>query len=723
MNVVTLRVAGSLPGDLTFELTHEEKRWSHTQPGADLTLEELAADLSRFDEILPPQLGRKLQQSVLVDPTPGLLAIISAERHLDGIPWEHLPTLLQLPTVYVARLLDGPGPMLDRSTQDPLRLLAAGWSGRPWLNLPGIQKELNALSQLGVTTDVRVRVLFEPNLSDFAEAYGSIQPDVLHLVPPAVRSDHGMPAIALSGGKDLEWVGIDQLAASLPDNLQPRLAVINSCSSGESDGGPSATRLLTERLGAITIGWIGKIADLAAVDFALFFYTRLLEGGTVVDALRAYRSLQPSQGGRQQATRDVRPARRDFPPTPVVWAPALDPLVEPLLARRREEAGPAAEYELWPKGGLLSPGVAPPATAAEPPAPAVEVDFEPQKWLNPALLKNGWPAIVRLALTPDRVLHNAEIAITCDTGNGTSTVRQTLNLKQGPQPIPADTLQFPVLYELIEAAVPRRQINFTVTCSHAGHVLVQTTQSVLWMGNAEWLDKKDTWRFIPAFVDPYADGVLDVIDVADGLLKKMVSPTSAFTGYQTGDSDFVVKQVEAVFNALRDEPFQLKYINPPPIPVHTPGDLFATGQRVRSPDEVVGRHRGTCHDLAILFASSLEHVGIYPLIILIRGHTLIGFWVEKWAHEEFWREARDDILRQPQVAGREWTIVDLEELCELERKGWVCFVEATRVTDRNAEFEKAVRQGHDHLESQKGPGGRFDVAVDIRASRSHIQPL
>jgi hypothetical protein len=211
--------------------------------------------------------------------------------------------------------------------------------------------------------------------------------------------------------------------------------------------------------------------------------------------------------------------------------------------------------------------------------------------------------------------------------------------------------------------------------------------------------------------------------MADGLLKKMVSPTSAFTGYQTGNSDFVVKQVEAVFNALRDEPFQLKYINPPPIPVHTPGDLFATGQRVRSPDEVVGRHRGTCHDLAILFASSLEHVEIYPLIILIRGHTLIGFWVEKWAHEEFWREARDDILRQPQVAGREWTIVDLEELCELERKGWVCFVEATRVTDRNAEFEKAVRQGHDHLESQKGPGGRFDVAVDIRASRSHIQPL
>lgn len=722
MNVVELQVAGYLPGELTFELTRKDQSLEE-QTHTDLTVEELGADPSLFTQLLPLTLNRALQQWVYDDPTPGLLAVASSERHLDSIPWEHLPGVLQLPTVFVARLSVQTEPVVDRPAQAPLTLLAAGWSGRPVLNLPGIQKELNAISQLGVATDMRVRVLSEPSLGEFADACSSIQPCALHLVPASVRSRNGMPLLALSGGENLQWVAIDQFLSSMPGNVQPRLAVLNTCSSGEGDGGPSATRVVTEQLGAVTVGWIGKIDDLAAYDFALFFYTRVLEGATVVDALRAYGSLQVSQRRVEQATRDARRRpRKRYATTPVVWAPSLALLSEPLLTRR-EEAERAGERRARAKGGPPSPRFTPSTRTAEPSIATLEVDFEPQKWLNPALLKNGWPAIVRLALNPDRELHNAGLAIACDTGSGTSTVRQTLNLNQGPQPIPIDTVQFPVLYELIEASIPRRQINFTVTCTHAGAVLAETTRSVLWMGRAEWLDQSETWPFIPAFVDPYADGVLDVIDVADGVLKKMVSPTSAFSGYQDEEAGFVVKQAAAIFNCLRDDPFQLKYINPPPIPVYTPGGQFASGQNVRTPGEVVDRHRGTCHDLAILFASCLEHIGIYPLLLLIQAHTFVGFWKDATKHEEFWRRARENDERLPGRPGREWIITDLEELRRLEQQDAVCFLEATWVTDRNASFEDAQKKGSEKLARSQDPKEWFDAAIDVQASRSSIQPL
>jgi hypothetical protein len=725
MNVINLKVSGSLPGEVTFTSRRELEAAFEGTTELDLTLDELTAEPSRLDEVIPSHLRREIQQWVLDDPEPGLLAISVGEK-LDGIPWEQLPWLLDLPTVFVARLLDEPWPILDRHVQEPLRLLAAGWSGRPLLRLPGIQQELNALKQLGSANAVSVQVLFEPKLAELAAAYGSSEPDVLHLVPPALHSENGMPTMALSGAEELEWIRIDEFVSRLPMDLRPRLAVLNSCSGGASVSGLSATRVLTEILGSVTVGWLGEINDLAAVDFALFFYSRLLEGGTVIDALRAYRSTQPYGPAVEQAARDLRPRRprpRRYPPTPMVWASSLAQLAEPLQARRDEGTHPVVEHERQER--VWSPTLRDTlSTAAEEPSvPLVEVTFEPQKWLNPAMLKNRWPAIGRLTLAPDRALRNVGLAITCDTGSGTSMFRQTLNLSKGSQPIRIDNLQFPVLYELIQAAVPRRHINFTVTCSHLGAVLVETTQSVLWMGLTEWLDKPDTWRFIPAFVDPYADGVLDVIDEADGVLKKIVGPTSDFCGYQSGDRDFVMKQTRAIFDSLRDDPFRLKYINPPPIPVYTPGDRFASGQRVRPPDEVIGRHRGTCHDLAVLFASCLEHIGIFPLILLIQGHTFVGFWKNKDAHGDFWLQARDDIMRLPQIPGREWMIADLRELRKLEREDSVCFVEATLVTNRNAEFEDAIAEGHNNLKRRADPSDWFNVAIDIQASRFGIQPL
>lgn len=67
----------------------------------------------------------------------------------------------------------------------------------------------------------------------------------------------------------------------------------------------------------------------------------------------------------------------------------------------------------------------------------------------------------------------------------------------------------------------------------------------------------------------------------------------------------------------------------------------STSQRVRFPDEILVARRGTCLDLALLFASLIENGlhrhNIQPVVILIKGnmyHALTGCWLEETSPED-----------------------------------------------------------------------------------------
>jgi hypothetical protein len=349
-------------------------------------------------------------------------------------------------------------------------------------------------------------------------------------------------------------------------------------------------------------------------------------------------------------------------------------------------------------------------------APAISVEFDPHQWLNPALLRNQRAAISRLVIGTDRPLRSVCVTITCDTGAGQSIVGLTVDLKPGPQPVKVDHLHFPVLYQLIDQGARRRWVNFTVRCTCSGTVVTEATASVLWMGVSEWLDRENMWHFIPAFVDPNADGVLEVLQIAIDQLKK-IDPRASFDGYQGQSTDLVRQQVGTLFGCLRDDPFSLSYITVPPLKVFVPGESIPSGQRVRTPNAVIEHKHGTCHDLAILFASCLEHVGIHPLVLLKPGHTYVGYWTAEGPWHDFWTQAEANSLRLQQVPGRTWVIREREELAKLVESGAVKLFEATMVTNRNARFEESIERGCSYVND------KLDVAVDIVASRRAVQPL
>ena len=36
---------------------------------------------------------------------------------------------------------------------------------------------------------------------------------------------------------------------------------------------------------------------------------------------------------------------------------------------------------------------------------------------------------------------------------------------------------------------------------------------------------------------------------------------------------------------------------------------------------------GTCLDTSLLIASCLEEIGIYPIVLLLKGHAMVGAWL------------------------------------------------------------------------------------------------
>ncbi len=743
MRVITLSIVAAKSGVLSLSLDGEGGIAPVNVEGSPPEIvESLRADPSRLEQFLMPTLVRALRQWGMNEPGTSILAIVCEVSELDGIPWEHLPRVLEIQSVSVVRQVRQKHPIPDSRAKDAQVLLAAGWSGKPKFRLPGIMEELSALGNLCAAAGRSAQVLFDPTLEELTSACASSKPYVLHVVPPAIDTDSGAPRVVLSGVDDIQFVDVDPFLSILPKDHHPHLVVVNSCSSGAGKQGPSLTRMIVERWSTIAIGWLGIVEDLAAADFTRFLYSRLLEGHLLSEVMRAYESLQSAMRNAEQPARDlgellyVKPMA-NYRPVPVIWTQDLAAVAEPVFPLRTTstDVSETGEGLAGATGGHVPRGsraakpksVTPPdrkepvAEPAEVASPRLELLFEPQPWLNPALLKNGRPAITRLNLNPDRSLRNVELAITCDTGNSVSAVRQTIDLGRGSQPVPTEDRQFPALYELIEAGVPRRRINFTVTCKWEGRLLAERTIPVQWMGRAEWLDQKENWHYVPAFVNPYDDGVLDVLDKADGILKTIAGPTSSFSGYQTGDDDHVMKQVEALFNCMRDE-FKLNYITPP-VSVYLPGTLQPSGQRVRRPEEVITRRRGTCHDLAVLLASCIEHVGINPLVYLIRGHTFVGFWKSDETHTRFWEGARNQKLRLPQVPGREWIMTELKEIQELVEQKLIVSVEATEVTNRNASFAEALKEGSKHWQEKQLERQQFDVAIDVRASRYQVQPL
>ena len=91
-------------------------------------------------------------------------------------------------------------------------------------------------------------------------------------------------------------------------------------------------------------------------------------------------------------------------------------------------------------------------------------------------------------------------------------------------------------------------------------------------------------------------------------------------------------QVEAIYNQLKA--LKLSYVSSSTVDFGTtntalikPGEY--TGQKIRFPDSSIATTNYNCIDGVVLFASLMESVGIKPIVVLVPGHSYVGWYVNK----------------------------------------------------------------------------------------------
>ncbi len=227
---------------------------------------------------------------------------------------------------------------------------------------------------------------------------------------------------------------------------------------------------------------------------------------------------------------------------------------------------------------------------------------------------------------------------------------------------------------------------------HKDEILYRYVNNIELLAYDQWTGSQLMPELIAAFVTPNHPKIAEVISKASLFLNKWCGDPS-FTGYQSRSVNAVKMQAAAIYAALQAE--NIAYTLPPA--------SYESAQRVRLPDNILALKSGTCLDLAVLFCSCLEYVGINPLIIVVDGHAFAGCWLEE--------QSFPDCIQYDYTAISKRTAKGVDI---------ISVVECTDFTaGASVDFDTAEIHGVSKLTAEK-----FAYAVDIKRTRiSGIRPM
>jgi hypothetical protein len=414
--------------------------------------------------------------------------------------------------------------------------------------------------------------------------------------------------------------------------------------------------------------------------------------------------------------------------------------------RTQPDLGPGTGIALWGRATLVG---APRRPAPTPPPPpparadteAVEARIRPKKELNYSVLHNHGALFdefeLRNNVLPKTPLVHVLVELHC--GSEQARYASAVHI-EGPRLPLLDAIRIPLTASLMRSVSEAVQSSLFVEVTHDGRTVVKDTYPLRLLPVDQWLDNAQSGQWLPSFVLPRDPAVEAAITAAQRYVRVIRDvPTAGFEGYQSADVsdpaslEQVDLQVEAIWAALLHE-WQLGYINPPPTYADTrEGVMPLDSQRLRTPSSIRRARMGTCIDLALLFAACLELVDIYPVIFLLDGHALPGYW----RHHDFQAQYRnvqdpgdgdavaESDARRNTAPGAQvvpWKVgkSGYRELRKQIRLGRLVPLETVRLTEHSS-FRDAVSAGIEALSDEAD----FDSVLDIiTARRPHnVTPL
>jgi hypothetical protein len=373
--------------------------------------------------------------------------------------------------------------------------------------------------------------------------------------------------------------------------------------------------------------------------------------------------------------------------------------------------------------------------APESESAVVRCEVEPFPELNYAVLHNAQPLFKRFVLSCDNPGRAAplDVEVAVHMGAEVARFQRRVRMRQVREKL-TDKIHVPLTAEVARSVHEAINTSLVVSVRQGDDVLYHDSHRLRLLPVDQWRDNRRDGRWLPSFVLPRDPAVLDAVSMARRYNRVLRDdPTAGFDGYQCVRDDAldeealrgVDRQVEALWATLLHD-WRLGYINPPP---SYSGELDS--QRLRVPSMVLAERAGTCIDLALLFAACLELVDIYPVVFLLEGHALPGWWRHRSFQEEYQRmgsanysevveaDAGGSSAANAQVVSWHAGKASWAEVRRWVRERKLVPIETVRLTE-HCGFIEAIEAGVQALAER----GDYDSMLDIVTARqAQVTPL
>lgn len=271
-------------------------------------------------------------------------------------------------------------------------------------------------------------------------------------------------------------------------------------------------------------------------------------------------------------------------------------------------------------------------------------------------------------------------------------------------------------YIYLESLVESVQGVITLQLRQNGRHISEKHFPIEILAKNQWGGLNNYPESIAAFSLPNDPAVDRLLGQAAIILQNSASNAS-FTGYHRGKVS-VWRQLAAIWQALKNQ--KISYSLPP-------ASFEDSGQKVRSPGQIMANKIATCLDMSLLAAACIEQAGLRPLLIFTKGHACAGCWI---APEKFASLVTDDVTAiRKRLALKEMLVFEttllnppaasFEKACEavsLKDDEFLCAIDICRtreqkITPMTLSSDIKLENGHSELISESGHIGEPPEAL------------
>ncbi len=398
--------------------------------------------------------------------------------------------------------------------------------------------------------------------------------------------------------------------------------------------------------------------------------------------------------------------------------------------RQLDESVTATGIVLWSGVPLLPRIVSPPPyRTAERLNQRLHWDIKPHAELSYAVLHNAQPLFEKFVLetdlpSPDLVI---DVDVTVHLGVESARFSRRIQMTSGRVALTGE-IHVPLTAEVARTVHESINSSIAIEIRANDDLVYRNSHRVRLLPVDQWRDNRRDGRWLPSFVQPRDPAVMRAVQQAQRYVRVLRDdPVAGFDGYPGDDETDeesllgVDRQVEAIWATLLHD-WQLGYINPPPTYSGT-----LDSQRLRVPSSVLANRAGTCIDLALLFAACLELIDIYPVIFLLEGHALPGWWRHSSFRDEYkdmWERSYVEVVHasatENGLANAQLVAWHTGKASYGEVRRWISErklvpIETVRLTE-NYGFAEAIDGGVAALSDARD----FDSMLDIVTARYHL---